>query len=55
MSDIDALAAALDKVLTLSPAEKKQMEKAARKNAEDNFSVQEMCDQTLQVYKEILK
>lgn len=55
VSDIDALAAALDKVLTLSPAEKKQMEKAARKNAEDNFSVQEMCDQTLQVYKEILK
>ena len=55
VADVDALAKALDKVLSLAPAEKKKMETAARKNTEEHFSVQKMCDQTLQLYREILK
>lgn len=55
VGDISALAKTLDKVLSLSPTEKKKMEQAARKNTEEHFSIQKMCDQTLQLYREILK
>lgn len=55
VGDVDALANALDKFLQLSPEKRKEMEIAARKNTEENFSIQKMCDKTLNLYKEILK
>ena len=54
VADVSALATALDKVLNLTPEAKKTMERAARKNTEDHFSVQKMCEKTLNLYKEIL-
>ena len=55
VGSVAALAKALDKVLTMKPADKRAMEQAARKHAEMNFSVQTMCDETLKLYKELLK
>jgi glycosyltransferase involved in cell wall biosynthesis len=55
VGDVPALAKALDKVLAMKPADKKTMEKAARQNTENHFSIQKMCEKTLKLYKEILK
>jgi len=55
VSDITALARAIDKVLDMTPAQKKKMEDAAAQNTYDHFSIQKMCEKTLKLYKEILK
>ena len=55
VGDISALANALDKVLDMNPSDKKEMELAARRNTENNFSVQTMCEKTLNLYKELLQ
>ena len=54
VGDVLSLAHALDKVLDMPLAQRKKMEEAAEKNARDNFSVQKMCEKTLNLYKEIL-
>ncbi len=55
VGDIPVLAKTLDKVLEMSPSEKKKMEQAARDNTIQNFSVQKMCEKTLKLYRELLK
>ena len=55
VGNIPALAKALDKVLDMSPAQKKKMEQAAAQNTYNHFSIQTMCEKTLKLYKEILK
>lgn len=55
VGDVATLAFTLDKVLDMPLADRKKMERAARKNVEDNFSIQKMCEKTLKLYKEILK
>lgn len=55
VADTTALARTLDKVLDMTPAQRKKMEAAAAKNTYDHFSIQKMCEKTLKLYKEILK
>jgi glycosyltransferase involved in cell wall biosynthesis len=47
-------AEAIEKVLNLSEEEAKEIGKVARKNVEDNFSNQKMCDETIGLYREML-
>lgn len=55
VGDTQALAKALDKVLSLTADQKKVMEENAYQNVILNFSVEKMCEKTLNLYKEILK
>ena len=55
VGDVGALAAALDKTLQMPPEKKKQMENAAMKNTLEHFSIQKMCQTTINLYREILK
>ncbi len=55
VGDTQALADALDKVLSLTAEQKKAMEETAYQNVISNFSVEKMCEKTLTLYKEILK
>jgi glycosyltransferase involved in cell wall biosynthesis len=52
-SDPDALAAALDKTLSLSAQQRQQMHDAARAHALENFTREKMCAATLDVYRDI--
>ncbi|NQU61812.1 MAG: glycosyltransferase family 4 protein [Rhodospirillales bacterium] len=52
--DEDALAAALERVLSLNEKDRAALAQAAIANVTENFSKQAMCDKTLSVYKEIL-
>ena len=54
-NNAQSLADAIDWALTLPPAEKAKISKAAVKNVKDNFTKQIMCDKTLSVYHELLK
>ncbi len=54
VGDSRILAGLLDKVLEMTPAEREKIEAAARASVRTNFSIQKMCDRTLNVYKEIL-
>lgn len=55
VADILTLAKKLDKVLDMKPQDKKKMEKLARERTEALFSIEKMCETTLNLYKEILK
>ena len=52
--DSAALAAALDRVLGLSAAEKARIGEASVKSVAENFSISRMCSKTIEYYKEIL-
>jgi glycosyltransferase involved in cell wall biosynthesis len=49
------LAKKLDTVLDMKPTQKKKMEQLARERTEQLFSIEKMCETTLNLYKEILK
>tara|TARA_B100000686_G_scaffold339262_1_gene413023 strand:- start:453 stop:1649 length:1197 start_codon:yes stop_codon:yes gene_type:complete len=52
--DPDALAAALDEALSVSPELRSRIGQAARAHAVGNFTVAQMCARTLAVYREVL-
>ena len=52
--DTDALAAAVERVLCLSAAERSQMVEKSLANVRDNFTRDAMCAKTLDVYNEVL-
>lgn len=52
--DADALAAAIDKVLSLDSAARSTLAGKAIANVRDNFSKASMCAKTLDVYDEVL-
>ena len=52
--DPDALAAALDEALSVSPELRSRIGQAARAHAVGNYTVAEMCARTLDVYREVL-
>ena len=53
--DVDALSAALTKVLALDEAARGRLSDAAITNVAENFSKQKMCAKTLEVYNEVLQ
>ena len=53
--DVDALSAALTKVLALDEAARGRLSDAAITNVAENFSKQKMCAKTLDVYNEVLQ
>ncbi len=53
--DVDALAATLDKVLSLDLDARTALAEKAIANVRKNFSKQAMCNKTLDVYREILQ
>lgn len=55
VGDSQALGSALDNVLDMSITERQKIGKAALKLVRENFSIQRMCQRTLDVYKEVLK
>ena len=54
-SDVEALSAAMEKVLELDEASRSVLSEAAVKNVMENFSREKMCSQTLEVYDEVLQ
>ncbi len=52
--DTDALAAAVERVLCLSAAERSQLVEKSLANVRDNFTKDAMCAKTLDVYNEVL-
>lgn len=54
VGDTEKLAQLIDKVLEMPKAEIDEMESAARKNIEENFSNEKMCSETISVYKSLL-
>ena len=54
VGDSRVLAAVLDTVLTMTPAERQAIGMAAQESVRENFSIQRMCDRTISLYKEIL-
>lgn len=53
--DVDALSAALAKVLALDEAARGRLSDAAITNVAEHFSKQKMCAKTLEVYNEVLQ
>ncbi len=54
-NDSDELAKMIDFALNLNPEQKLLMTNKARKNIEENFSHQAMCDKTIALYQEVMK
>ena len=52
--DLNSLAEALVKALSLSPRQRKVLAKAARMHIEQNFSTEMMCSQTIKIYRRVL-
>ena len=52
--DTESLAKAIDKILLMSKEETKKLGVAGRKNVEDNFSNDLMCQKTIEVYTKTL-
>jgi len=52
--DPAALASALDRALSMSPAESRRMRNAAVESVRENFSTRAMCEKTLEVYRRVL-
>ena len=50
----DALVAAMKKALSLSSAERQTMGKAARAYIAENFTLSRMCNQTIDLYRELI-
>jgi glycosyltransferase involved in cell wall biosynthesis len=48
-----ALAAALDRALSMSPEESRRMSDAAVASVRENFSMRRMCERTIAVYRQI--
>lgn len=55
VGDEEKLASLIDEVLNMSNEQLQEMGKAARKNVEENFSNKKLCDDTIAVYKRVLK
>lgn len=53
--DVPALAAAIEKALAMTQRQRKTMANRASKHIRTNFSLQQMVDKTLDVYRELLK
>lgn len=53
-NDSDKFAELIDRVLDMSKEEADKMGAAARKNVEENFSNEKMCNDTLNLYRKIL-
>ena len=51
--DVNALAKTLDDVLTLSAAKRRAIEEAGIQSVRENFSIQKMCQKTIQLYREM--
>lgn len=51
VGDSDALATALDTVLTMNKEERQKIENQARQSVVDNYSIQKMCERTLALYR----
>lgn len=51
VGDSDALATALDNVLTMSMEERQKIGNQARQSVVDNYSIQKMCERTLALYR----
>lgn len=54
-ADAKALAAALDKALSLPDAQRKEMAEKAVESVRNDFSKKRMCSKTLEVYREIIE
>ena len=54
VGDSDAIAKALDTVLTMSMEERQKIENQARQSVVDNYSIQKMCERTLTLYRSFL-
>ncbi len=52
--DVEKFAQLIDHALTMSKSEVDVITSAARKNIEENFSNEKMCDETLRVYEDVL-
>ena len=55
VGDAEKFAQLIDRVLNMSKEESDEMGAAARKNIEENFSNEKMCDETIKIYKKVLK
>ena len=55
VGDAAALASKLDKILDMSPKQRAQIGEAAHANICTNFTIQNMCEKTLALYKKFLK
>ncbi len=55
VGDILTLAKQLDIVLDMTSGQRKKMQDAARKRTEAFFSIDKMCEKTLELYKEVLQ
>ncbi|AIL65243.1 GT1 family glycosyltransferase [Rickettsiales bacterium Ac37b] len=53
--DAEILYQTIEKVLKLAPREKDIISEAARNHIRDNFSVEMMCNKTINIYKKLLK
>lgn len=54
VSDAKVMAGTFDKILGMTPAEKKAIGKAAAESVRSNFSIQKMCDRTIAMYREFI-
>lgn len=54
VGDSEALAHALDTILTMNKEERQQIETQARQSVVDNYSIQKMCERTLALYRSFL-
>ena len=52
--DVDSLAKALVAALSLGPRQRKVIANAGRQHIETNFSTDEMCTQTIKIYRRVL-
>ena len=54
VGDATALAETLDKVLSMTSAERAQMGERACANVHENYTIQTMCEKTLALYQSFL-
>jgi len=54
VGDAERFAQLIDRALDMSKADADEMGAAARKNIEENFSNEKMCNETLKVYRSLL-
>ncbi len=55
VGDVEKFAQLIDKALEMPKEEADEMGAAGRKNIEENFSNEKMCNETIKVYREVLK
>ncbi|MBE7635484.1 glycosyltransferase [Sneathiella sp. P13V-1] len=55
VGDIDAMASAVKTALGMSGEEREKVAARARQHVTDNFTVEKMCNATLEVYEDVLK